>query len=103
MDKLPTQVPEEEPVEEPIQEEPEPIIITEEPEAFVEEDLPWNEPDPVPTVDFKPYTATPCNGSMSFKNCPADQALDTLKQILGDANVTISIMWKTEEVDGDND
>ena len=99
VENLATPVLEEEPAEEPIREEPEPIIITEEPEAFVEEELPWNEPDFVPTVDFKPYTATPCNGSMSFKNCPADQALNTLKQLLGDANVTISIMWKTEEGD----
>lgn len=37
-------VPEEEPAEEPIQE---PVIFSEEPEAYVEDDLPFEEPDPV--------------------------------------------------------
>lgn len=76
----------------------------EEPETFVEEDLPWDEPDdPIPMVEFKPCTATPCNGSMTFK-CPASQALNTLAQLLGDANVNISVMWRVvEEGEDDND
>lgn len=49
VDKLPTPVPEEEPTEAPIQE---PVITSEEPEAYVEDDLPFDivpveEPDPV--------------------------------------------------------
>lgn len=119
VDKLPTPVPEEPNeaivIEEVTQEDMEDIEqmmpgvknlhikaeAVEEPEAFVEEDLPWNEQDPIPMSEFEPYTATPCNGSMSFKNCPADQALNTLKQLLGDTKVSISIMWKVEEGDED--
>ena len=79
----------------------------EEPEAFVEDDLPFEEPDPIPTDDFKPFpvvpvTATPCNGSMQFK-CPADQALNTLAQLLGQTNCAISIMWRVIEEGGAED
>lgn len=97
---VPTTVPEEEPAEEPIQE---PVIISEEPEAFMEEDLPFEELDPIPVEEYKPVpqTSIPCNGSMNFK-CPADQALNTLAQILGKANCHISIMWRVVEGDEDN-
>lgn len=99
---VPAQVQEEEPSEEPIQE---PVIISEEPEVFVEDDLPFEEPDPIAEevefTKFVPLTATPCNGSMSFK-CPADQALNTLKQLLGSANCSISVMWRLLEGDEDN-
>ncbi len=79
----------------------------EEPEAFVEDDLPFEEPDPAPVDDFTPFPvvpvyATPCNGSMNFK-CPADQALNTLAQILGQTNCAISIMWKVIEEGGEAD
>lgn len=46
-----------------------------------------------------PVTATPCNGSMQFK-CPADQALNTLAQLLGQTNCAISIMWRVIEEGG---
>jgi hypothetical protein len=103
VDMLPTPVPEEIPVkEEPTQEEP---------ETFVEDDLPFEEPqaepDPIQTeesmtVKAVPVCATPCNGSMNFK-CPADQALNTLAQILGKANCAISVMWKVIEEGGEED
>ncbi len=87
-------------------------VKTEETEAYVEDDLPFEEPDPVPAFDIKPFSnqpskgtsvpATPCNGSMQFK-CPADQALNTLAQLLGSTNCAISVMWRViEEGDGDN-
>ncbi len=44
VDKLPTPAPEEEPIEEPIQV---PVITSEEPETFVEDDLPFEEPKPI--------------------------------------------------------
>ena len=47
-----------------------------------------------------PETATPCNGSMNF-NCPADQALNTLAQLLGNANCAISVMWRVIEEGAD--
>ena len=49
-----------------------------------------------------PTTATPINGSMNFK-CPADQALKTLEQLLGNANCAISIMWRVIEEGGEED
>jgi hypothetical protein len=49
-----------------------------------------------------PVVSTPINGSMNFK-CPADQAMNTLTQILGKTNCAISVMWRViEEGDGDN-
>ena len=79
----------------------------EETEAYTEDDLPFEEPDPIPVDDFMkfkaipvPVTATPCNGSMQFK-CPADQALNTLAQLLGKTNCAISIMWRVIE-EGDD-
>ncbi len=102
--KLPTPVPAEEPTQEE-KVEPDPVQ-PEEPETFVEDDLPFEEPDPIPADDIKPFPvlpvcATPINGSMQFK-CPADQALNTLAQILGQANCAISIMWRVIE-EGDDD
>ena len=96
VDKLPTPV-----IEEPTQ--------AEEPEVFIEEDIPFEEPDPIPVDDFMKFkvlpvleTATPINGSMNF-NCPADQALNTLAQILGKTNCAISIMWRVIEEGGAED
>ena len=74
-------------------------------EAYAEDDLPFEEPDPIPVDNFTPVplgipvTATPCNGSMQFK-CPADQALNTLAQLLGQTNCAISIMWRVIEEGG---
>jgi hypothetical protein len=103
VDKLPTPVP-----EEPTQEEKEAIFFGEE-KGYVEDDLPFEEPDPIPADDFMkfkalpvPEYATPINGSMNFK-CPANQALNTLAQLLGEANVSISVMWRVIEEGGDND
>lgn len=78
----------------------------EEPEVFMEDDLPFEEPDPVQTDGFMrfkavpvPVYATPCNGSMQFK-CPASQALNTMAQLLGNTNCAISIMWRVIEEGG---
>ena len=81
-------------------------VNTEEPEAFLEDDIPFEEPDPVRACRLEPYfpeTATPCNGSMQF-NCPANQALNMLAQVLGNTNCAISVMWRvTEEGNGGNE
>ena len=82
-----------------------PVIeeITQEETVYVEDDLPFEEPDPIPCDSFTPVqipvTAIPTNGSMTF-NCPANQALNTLAQLLGDAKVTISVMWRVVEEGG---
>ena len=101
VDKLPTPVIAEEPTQE---ETVEPDPVQTEPETYVEDDLPFEEPDPIPVDDFMkfkavPETATPINGSMQFK-CPADQALNTLAQLLGNANCAISVMWRVIEEGG---
>lgn len=103
VDKLPTPVP-----VEPTQEEKEAIFFGEE-KGYVEDDLPFEEPDPIPVDDFMMFkalpvleTATPINGSMQF-NCPADQALNTLAQILGKTNCAISVMWRVIEEGGAED
>lgn len=108
VDKLPTPVVEEVAViEEPTQEEKEAIFFGEE-KGYVEDDLPWSEPDPtanpVEEVASKPWpqTATPCNGSMQFQ-CPADQALNMLEQVLGKTNCAISVMWRVIEEGGAED
>lgn len=74
-------------------------------ETYVEDDLPFEEPDPIQaeesvTVKAVPEVVTPINGSMQFK-CPADQALNTLAQILGKTNCAISIMWRVIEEGGE--
>lgn len=102
--KLPTPVPAEEPIQEE-KAEPDPVQ-PEEPEVYAEDDLPFEEPEPIPADEFKPFPvlpvcATPINGSMQF-NCPADQALNTIAQILGQATCAISIMWRVIE-EGDDD
>lgn len=103
VDKLPTPVPEETPViEEPTQEEKEAIFFGEE-KGYVEDDLPFEELDPR-ADEFThslgiPVTATPVNGSMQFQ-CPADQALNTLAQLLGKTNCAISVMWRVIEEGG---
>lgn len=38
----------------------------------------------------------PINGNMTF-NCPANQALDTIKHYLGSANVSITVSWHVLE------
>ena len=91
VDKLPTPV-----MEEPEHCEPDPVNH-EEPEAVVEEDLPWNIPEFVPEVKYPiPQTAVPANGSMTFK-CPANLALNTLKVLLENEMVELSIMWRVVE------
>jgi len=90
---VPEEVSAEEPIEEPVQTEP---------EVYMEEDIPFEEPDPVTNEEvwWKPKTAVPTNGSMNF-TCPAKQALNTLEQLLGETNVSISVMWRViEEGDG---
>lgn len=102
VDLIPAPVPEEVPVEDTAQEEPE-SIITEEPEVFMEEDIPIEETNHSPIDDFAPVwvpvTAIPTKGSMNF-NCPANQALNTLAQVLGDSNVSISVMWRVIKEEG---
>lgn len=100
VDKLPTPV-----TEEPTQEEKEAIFFGEE-KGYMQDDLPFEEPDPIPADGFTPFqvvpvSATPCNGSMQF-NCPANQALNTLAQVLGQTKCAISVMWRViEEGNGD--
>lgn len=100
VDKLPTPVPAEQPIEEDPREEQ--VFCHKDGGAFVEDDLPFEESDPIPCDSFTPVqipvTAIPTNGSMNF-TCPANQALNTLAQLLGDAKVSISVMWRviTEE------
>jgi hypothetical protein len=94
VDKLPTPVPEED-----VQQE-------EEPEAFMEDDLPFDIPES--ELELKPYcppfpqTACPNTGSLSFK-CPASMALNTLKELLQNEMVAISITWRVVEEGGDDD
>lgn len=97
VDKLPTPVPEED------------VRQEEEPEDFMEDDLPWNVPETVPEVKFVvsqdqpiPQTACPSTGSLSFK-CPANIALNTLKELLQNEMVAISITWRVVEEGGDDD
>lgn len=112
VDKLPTPVPAEEPIEEPVTEKEPVHFYTDEERAtifgevkdYVEDDLPsYDEPDPIPCDSFTPVqipvTAIPTNGSMNF-NCPANQALNTLAQLLGDAKVSISVMWRVVNEEG---
>jgi len=90
VDKLPT----------PVMEEPEEIPVQEEPEAVVEEDIPWI----IPEAKYYPIpqTAVPANGSMTFK-CPANLALNTLKELLENEMVELSIMWRVVEEGGGED
>ena len=100
VDSLPTPVPEED-----VQEE-EDVRQEEAQESFVQDDLPWDIPEPV--AEFKPYcpavpqTACPSTGSLSFK-CPANVALNTLKELLQNEMVAISITWRVMEEGGDDD
>jgi hypothetical protein len=119
VDKLPTPVIEEIPCADPNQEEKPVHFYTEEEwetifgeaKGYVEDDLPFEEPSeepvPAPVNNFTPslgipFAATPINGSMQFK-CPADQALNTLAQLLGNANCAISVMWRVIEESGAED
>lgn len=91
VDQLPT----------PVHEEmPDRLYSLEEAEAFIEEDIHLEESDPIPVDSFTPVqipvTAVPNNGSMNF-TCPANQALNTLAQLLGETNVSISVMWRVVE------
>ena len=108
VDQLPTPVPAEEPIQEPVITCEEPVhvamgvgyIANPEafPEGYAEDDLPWNKQEPVPVAEYTPYlkTAVPNNGSMNF-TCPANRALNTLAQLLGETNVSISVMWRVVE------
>lgn len=102
VDKLPTPTIEEVAI---TQEEKEAIFFGEE-KGYVEEDLPFEEPDPIPIESECckpiPVTAVPSTGSMTF-TCPANQALNTLAQVLGEANVSISVMWRVVEEGGAED
>ena len=101
VDKLPTPVTEEPTLEEKIEALEKELEAL---ETFTEDDLPFEEPVPAPVDNFTPslgipIAATPINGSMQFK-CPADQALNTLAQLLGNANCAISVMWRVIEEGG---
>ena len=91
------------PVEEPLEANTsfEPIVC--DGKGYVEDDLSFEEPDPTPCDSFTPVqipvTAIPTNGSMNF-TCPANQALNTLAQVLGDAKVSISVMWRVVNEEG---
>lgn len=91
---------------------PEPVK-QEEPEAFMEDDLPFDivpleVPETVPEVKFVvnqcqpiPQTACPNTGSLSFK-CPANIALNTMTELLQNEMVAISITWRVIEEGGDD-
>lgn len=114
VDKLPTPVPE----EDPIQEE-EDVQQDEAPESFVEDDLPFEDsaeenvgddrillPSPFMACTASqhhviPQTACPNTGSLSFK-CPASMALNTLKELLQNEMVAINITWRVIEEGGDD-
>lgn len=94
VDQLSTPVPAEEPIQEP-------VITCEEPEEFMEEDLPFNFGHIETFAPVQnPVTAVLNNGSMNF-TCPANQALNTLAQLLGETNVSISVMWRVVEEGGE--
>ena len=97
VDQLPTPVLEEIPV---IEENPDRTYSLKEAEAFIEDDIQFEEPDHIPVDSFTPVqipvTAVPNNGSMNF-TCPANRALNTLAQLLGETNVSISVMWRVVE------
>jgi hypothetical protein len=104
VDKLPAPAVEEYPVQEeeyPVLEEKEPVIF-EEPEIYADEDIPWDVPAHVSSEEYKPepVTAVPNSGRLSFM-CPANQALNTIAQLLGDANVRISVSWDVIEEGGE--
>lgn len=94
VDTLPTSVPEED-----VQQE-------EEPEAFMEDDLPFDIPESELELNryyqTVPQTACPNTGSLSFK-CPANIALNTMKDLLQNEMVAISITWRVVEEGSDDD
>lgn len=99
--------------------EPEHVRQDEAPEAFVEDDLPFENPAEENVDDARillpspfmasttsqhhviPQTACPNTGSLSFK-CPASMALNTLKDLLQNEMVAISITWRVIEEGGDD-
>jgi len=84
VDKLPTPV-----IEEPEHCEPDPVK-REEPEVFMEDDLPME----VLFPEYKPIpvTAVPASGSMTFR-CTANMALNTLKELLANEMVDLHVSW----------
>lgn len=90
---------------------PEPVQQEEEPESFVEDDLPFEDsaeesvgdtrillPSPFLACNTSqhhviPQTACPNTGSMNFR-CPASMALNTLKELLQNEMVFISVTWE---------
>jgi len=84
VDKLPTPV-----KEEPEHCEPDPVNH-EEPEVFMEDDLPME----VLFPEYKPIplAAVPSSGSMTFR-CPANMALNTLKELLANEMVDLHVSW----------
>ena len=107
VDKLPTPVPEED------------VRQEEEPEDFMEDDLPFEDsaeenvgddrillPSPFMACTASqhkpiPQTACPNTGSLSFK-CPANIALNTMTELLQNEMVAISITWRVVEEGGDD-
>ncbi len=48
--------------------------------------------EPPKFVEYRPATAVPTCGNLTFA-CPADQALNTLTQLLGNTNVRLRVQW----------
>lgn len=77
----------------PTQEEKEQIFFGEE-EDYAEDDLPFEEPE----LELQPYippipqTTCPRSGSMTF-HCPANIALNTLKELLENEMVDLHVSW----------
>lgn len=68
--------------------------IEEAQETAIAEEVALNEPDEAAEVESPvQMAAIPCYGSMNF-NCSADAALKTVANLLGGANVRISITWE---------
>lgn len=94
--------------EEPVVEEPVEIPVDEEYpfDDPVEEEVVDNRillrspylPDPTKQYHVIPQTAVPDHGDMTFR-CPANLALETVKNILANENVEIRVSWRV--IDGD--
>lgn len=90
------------------------------PESFVEDDLPFEDPSEENVDDARillpspflacttsqhhviPQTACPSTGSLSFK-CPADLALNTLKELLHNEMVAINVTWRVMDEGGEEE
>ena len=76
--------------------------VVEEPEVEEDREIVWDKPfvfevDDIYPRSEVPLTAVPEHGDMTFK-CPADLAMETIKQILSNEMVEIRVSWRV--IDG---